>query len=414
MKKNVLLAGAGKAVIELSDAVFPIKQFTGIHDDLQIRVVLIQNEVRLALVSVEITSLPLEAINEFKEIVAETAELNPENVWICATHTFSAPHLSPRESRKTDEDHRIHAVLHTSITNALKKAAAAASQSLSPAKAGAAKGKCLVNINRNIQTERGWWLGRNEEGTSIKDVNVMVFQHLNSNEPIAILFNYDIQSSIMDGSISCEGGKLISGDLAGEASRHIEQEYSGNVVASFFTGSAGDQAPMIKAVYEEDIHDDGFVLVEQFGRYLGQKVIEQVKLISEYEEVSNVSIRKKIVRCPEQEMSRSTKEIRPELHYSFHLTGSYADIPIEAIRIGEVLLIGTQPELNSGYGADLKALFPDTHIFIITMVNGGAKYLPEEMDYERITYTAMNTRLGRGSSEVFKEGFISLVQEINQ
>jgi neutral ceramidase len=399
MPTHDLYVGAGKAVIELPKEDFPIKQYTGIHDELHVRVTIIQNDIRVALVSIEITSLPQEAIREFKKNVSEAANIAPEHVWICATHTFSAPHLNDS--------------LQCSITAALTKAVSAATLTLAPAKVGVTKGKCSININRNVQTERGWWLGRNEEGPSVKDVHIVAFHRQDRDEVIAILFNYDIQSSVMDGSFSSQGGKLVSGDLSGEASRYIEREYPGNVVASFFVGCAGDQSPLFKACADEkDIHEDGFVLVEQSGQYLGKIVVEQAMIITEYQNDAKVSIWNTIVRCPEQEMLRGTKDIRPELQYSFNLTGGYVDISIEAIQIGTVLLVGTQPELNSGYGAALKSCSSYQNIVLITMVNGGAKYLPEEEDYERITYTAMNTQLGRGASEVFQRGIASLFSEI--
>lgn len=401
MHSRTLYVGAGKSVIELPGDAFPIKQYTGIHDELHIRATVIQSDIRLALVSIEITSLPQEAIDSFKKVVSETADIDPGHIWICATHTFSAPHMND--------------VLGNSIQSALRRAVSAAIQALAPAKAGVTKGRCSININRNVQTEHGWWLGRNEEGSSVKDVNIVAFRRLDRDEPIAILFNYDIQSSVMDGSLSSQGGKLISGDLAGEASRYIERECAGDAVASFFVGCAGDQAPLFKACAgDEDLHEDGFVLVGQLGRYLGETVVEQVKSITGYQANVKVSVWKTIVRCPEQEMLRSTKEIRPELEYSYPPTGSYVEIPIEAIRMGKILLVGTPPELNSGYGAALKSLSRYKHVLVMTMVNGGAKYLPEEDDYNRITYTAMNTRLGRGSSEVFRQAILALFQEIEK
>ena len=399
MSNHGLFVGAGKSIIELPREAFPIKQYIGVHDQLHIRVTIIQNITRIALVSIEITSLPKEAVREFKKTVSEATDIAPEHVWICATHTFSAPHLN--------DD------LQSSIIAALTKAASAATLTLAPAKAGVTRGKCSININRNVQTERGWWLGQNEEGASVKDVYIVAFHRQDRDEAIAILFNYDIQSSVMDGSFSNKGGKWVSGDLSGEASRYIEREYPGNVVASFFVGCAGDQSPLFKACSnEKDIHEDGFVLVEQLGQYLGRIVVEKAMNITEYQNDAKVSIWNETVRCPEQEMLRGTKDIRPELQYSFDLTGGYVDIPIEAIQIGEILLVGTQPELNSGYGALLKSYSSYQHILMMTMVNGGAKYLPEEEDYERITYTAMNTQLGRGASEVFKQRIASLFNEI--
>lgn len=415
MHSNHFYAGAGKAVIQLPEQVFPIKQYAGVHDELNIRVILIQNAIRVALVSVELTSIPAETIGELKKVAAAAAELEPDNVWICATHTFSAPHMLPKASVTTIEDARIYEVLQTAVHAALHEAAMAAALTLTPAEAGAAKGQCHININRNASTERGWWLGRNEEGPSVKDVNILSFNRLDNQEPIAVLFNYDVQSSIMDGSFISPGKKLITGDLAGEAARCIEGEYSAEMVAAFFTGCAGDQAPLFKACADGvDIREEGFVLVQQLGQYLGKTVVERSRQITEYTKDLAVSVWKRTAVCPEQEMLRSTRELRPETQYSYHPTGQSVEVPIEAVKIGEYLLIGTQPELNSGYGAYLKSMSPFAHVVVMTMVNGGAKYLPEEEDYTRITYTAMNTRLGRGSSEIFLNELSSLFKDIKE
>ena len=59
------------------------------------RAVIIENGTKMAFVSVEMTSLPAEEIEAVKDRIVMEAEIERENIWVCCTHTFSAPHLLP-------------------------------------------------------------------------------------------------------------------------------------------------------------------------------------------------------------------------------------------------------------------------------------------------------------------------------
>jgi hypothetical protein len=147
---------------------------------------------------------------------------------------------------------------------------------------GCATGFCDVNVNRDIDTDEGWWLGSSESGPSDKTVTVLRFE-TPQGEAIALLFSYAVQSSVMDGSQLSAGGRLVSADLAGAAARFLEQEYGGAVTALFSAGAAGDQAPALKArvqytgkgghIRVDDTHEQGFIVAEMLGRRLGIEVL---------------------------------------------------------------------------------------------------------------------------------------------
>ena len=86
----------------------------------------------------------------------------------------------------------------------------------------------------------------------------------------------------MNDSVMADGGRMVSGDLAGVTSRYLEDEYEG-AVALFVWGLPETRAPLFKAKYnyinrygeicERDIHEGGFVLVEELGRRLGENAV---------------------------------------------------------------------------------------------------------------------------------------------
>ncbi len=44
---------------------------------------------------------------------------------------------------------------------------------------------------------------------------------------------------------------------------------------------------------------------------------------------------------------------------------------------------------------------------LMTMVNGGMKYLPDAASYEKITYAAMNSYGAKGSAELVRDAIIA-------
>lgn len=411
MAEFQLQAGTGKAEILFKQEDFPLKAFTGIHDSIHVRVLLLKADISIALVSVELTSLPPEAIRRFRQECSGICGIDEEHIFISVTHTFSAPHIPPQV--KTEQEQRLSEILYDRILTALRSAAEEARHGLRGASAEYCQASCCLNVNRNAATPDGYWIGRNEDVFSDHTVRVLKLRH--EGELFACLINYDIQSSVMDQSEAAAGGRLISGDLAGAACRELEKEPG--ITALFLPGCAGDQAPILRAVQTApdgavtDLHEEGFMLAEQLGQYLAERIaaarpIGEIRDSGENEK-ARISLLSDTAFLPEQEMKYPTKELRPHLTYSFDLTGNQIPVPVTLVRLGPVRLLMTTPELNSGFGTKLRKLAGE-QLMIGTLINGGVKYLPEAEDYQYITYEAMNSKLGPGSAEIFLETFSRL------
>ncbi|MEI7844858.1 MAG: hypothetical protein WCK35_03545 [Chloroflexota bacterium] len=404
---KMLRAGAGRAEIQLLEELFPTEGFMGVHDSLYARLLLLENGIRLAFVSLEVTSLPDEQVTALQKVVGEAAGLLPENVLICVTHTFSAPHFLPKHLCKTPADQQKNELLFTAIKNALEMAASLAVSEMKSALYGCETGFCDVNVNRDILTVGGWWLGGNETGPSDKSVTVLRFDTLQGN-PIAILFSYGVQPSVMDGSQMSGGGRLVSADLTGAAARILEQEYGGTVSALFCLGAAADQAPALKAksqyldkdgqIRVQDIHEQGFIIAELLGKRLGCEVLRIAETIKCKAAAGSFFKEKYMVKLPGQKLV-DMHAIKPTHQYTF-FPAEKRNEPVEIIRLGaEIALIGVRPELGCLTAATFKKHSPFHKTLVLTMVNGGAKYMPELGAYKRITYEAMNSPFACGSAE---------------
>lgn len=97
--------------------------------------------------------------------------------------------------------------------------------------------------------------------------------------------------------------------------------------------------------------------------------------------------------------------LAPHRTYEFHAAGEQRT-RVYLLRLGNVGLVGVQPEVSSAFGATVRAARSGS-VFFATLVNGGQKYLPAPDAYEKITYEAMNSGFAAGSHERLVEIIIA-------
>ena len=199
-------AGAGKAEIVLADSYLELEDFAVIHRTLNARALVLESEDTAVLLSLELTSLPEEEVQNLKEAIAERFKLKKDLIWVCVTHTFSAPHFLPDFRLKGPEQLALKEKFREEVTGAAMKAVSKAFRTLQPAKAGVGTGFCEVNRNRDVELEDGWWIGEEGMGLTDRQVCVLRFDSM-EDRTIALLFHYAVQSSVMDGSRLGAGGK---------------------------------------------------------------------------------------------------------------------------------------------------------------------------------------------------------------
>ena len=269
-------------MIEIDEAL-PFDGFTGVRDPLYARVVVLEDDAeRFALVVLDQVSLSPDMVETVRNVVAQVGDLSPDKVAACVTRTFGADHVLPRGSVPHGEQRR-HEAVRGAVISAVRAAASAARAELRPAQVGYGSGVSAVNVNREVLTADGWWHGVDDAGVRDEAVAVLRIDDL-AGVPIAILVNYPVQSSVMHQSKTRDGGQLITADLAGAAVSHVEAQYAeANPVALFFIGCAADQGPFLSANRHvldrdanwsrEDLHEDGFLIVELLGERLGHEIV---------------------------------------------------------------------------------------------------------------------------------------------
>jgi hypothetical protein len=407
---NVTLhVGAGKSAIKINSEMLPLDRFASVHDDLYVRIIIIECKIRICFVSIEMTSLTEECICSLKNIISRKIEINEENIFICVSHTFSAPHILSTEQLRacSKEDIRKTGLLMNTLSSAVEGAVMKA-MDLQEAFLRIGQSFCDINCNRDIPFGDGWWIGINPGGISDKTLYTLSF-HDKSRNPIAVIYNYGIQSSIMDGVFDPKGQRVISSDLSGEASRRVESTLGRNTVAMFIPAASGDQGPKEKAVYnatdesgrliQKNGDADGFRIVSRLGGEFAESILNCVNNMSTDENI--VELKKADIKiiCPKQ---KKPFDGFPEPSKNFvSLIDGEIETQVNFLQIGKNLaLIGVKPELNCITAIEIKRDSPFQHTLIAQMVNGGQKYMADRESYKRMSYEAMNSFFGEGAAEI--------------
>lgn len=409
----MIKAGAGKADISLPQSVFPIEDYSGVHDGLKARVLILESGLRFVLAVLDLTSLRDYAFRELREMIEERTGAEKDHIWICVSHTFSAPHLRSEEAlRRGGEDVvRKNRILMECLKSGLGAALKQAMENLGPVTMGYGLGYCPVNVNRDVPTKEGWWLGANWTGFSNKDLPVLRFDRPDG-RTAALVYSCDVQSSVMDHSFLEDGTRLVSSDLAGAASRFLEESREEDFVALFVTGAAGDQAPVLQAGGKD--HDDlgrgGFSLVHALGQALAVQAALAAEKAAPISWNGPICIKSGFCQCQGQKGAKAPGDIRPAIRFQYEPDGCRT-VSIGILCLEDAAMIGVGPELCSITAEEIRKQSPFPFTMVFTMVNGAEKYMPEQTAYDRITYEAMNSGFARGSAERLTDRITELLLE---
>ncbi|NLV98178.1 MAG: hypothetical protein GX034_00065 [Clostridiaceae bacterium] len=414
----VLKAGAGRSEIFFPEDFFPVEGFSTLCSPLYARTAVLHDEKKIAILSLELTSLPQEEVDELKKILSEETMVKEANCFICVTHTFSAPHIMPDKILKSSEARNKKGALQRAIYTAARESARKAMMNIALVLPKLGQSECHVNINRDFETPDGWWVSNCGTGPSDKTLTAICME-TEAGKPSLILIHYSVQSSVLDDSRLPDGGKAVSSDLAGVACATLEEQYPGAIVM-FLLGAAGDQAPVEKAktLY---LADDGSLEEKDIGaeglnicRELGLKMAESSRLAIEAAMPLKDTVIKYISHdffVPSKQMKRNLHELIPTRTYEYKPDGQ-KQISIEALSIGPVALLCVKPELNCVTAMEIVEKAPFEVTLVLTMVNGGAKYMADASSYERITYEAMNSPFALGAAEILSEESLKLLSNL--
>ena len=240
-----------------------------------------------------------------------------------------------------------------------------------------------------------------------------------SGQALGFLISYGIKPCAIDnaGMDACD--RLVSADVCGVCSRMMEQRFG--VPALFCVSAAADQVPGQQALLDEIspsgsvVHRDvgvaqGLVYVAQYGGMMGRDAIG----IAEKIECTNAdaTIRHSALsfRWPTHSVRQAEgPKPAPEI-----IASGETDITAEIFTLGDAAFVAEKPEINCETERALQALSPFRHTLLMCMVNGGMKYMPDQLAYERNTFEAQRSMLMPGAAEQFVQLTAEALRRIAQ
>jgi len=421
-------AGAGCGEICFPDEMFPTDGFAAVHDNPHIRVLVLDCGQRAAIVSMELVNAPEDGVEAVKEIIAKKTGTPYENIWAHVTHAITTPHaprdpsipfgspegVPPKEKPEgsptfvVDSDAPMKRMLFISaMLSAAEKAAADAAASFGDAVLRIGTGYCDVNVNRDVETPLGWWIGHNPDGLSNKTATVLRAE-TPEGKPIGMLINYGLKPCAIDNSEMDRGTRLVSSDVPGYACTMLEQRYGAPVL--FTMSAAGDQVPKEQAWYYEIDADGtmrgidlgvkkGLEIVTRLGKQMTEEIAEIADSAKHCERTPALKLGATSVMC----RTKARNEMKPTLIAEYVPDDNERELDAHVIALGDLAFVAIKPEVNAATEAELKAASPYAHTLLISMVNGGMKYLPERSAYERVTWEALSSTVMPGAAEAWVE-----------
>lgn len=391
-------AGISKQKIDIPESFYPSEGYYGALDNLYVRTLYLKTETEFLLISFELTSIQEYEIKNLKKMIHDYSHIPERNIWITVTHTFSTPHVRSMEAIQDKIICKQNQIFVEALETACLQACKCALENYVPVKVYVLSGESDINVNRDIETESGWWIGKNENRYSsnkIQGIKLVDAQE----KVMATLFNYDIRSSILENAAE-DGKRYVSSDLLGFTCRKIE-EYGG--IAIFLIGGAADQTPKESA----DSYSQGKSMIE----YLGIKLAQDIQHADKREiHINTIECKEQTITCIGQK-KQDFHLLSPTRSYQFE-----KDIPhettIQYLRFDDVVWIGLKPEISSQMAEQLRTTSPFPYTFVVTMVNGGDKYMPLEEAYDCVMYEAMNSPFYKGSGEKVMKIIIHTLQEM--
>ncbi|GAB5097570.1 hypothetical protein [Caballeronia sp. HLA56] len=397
LTSSKLGVGAGAAEIVFPSTMFAnpsaIEGFGGtIHDNPHARVMVLETNNKVAIVSLELVRTDADGVALVKEVVSQYTGTPKNNIWVHSNHTITTPHEPSDAALKNVW----MGALQTAITTAAKQAQA----SFQPATAGFGTGTSDVNVNRNVLMSDGkYHIGLSGTLASNKNMTILRVNSESSGKPIGFILSYGIKPTAIDNAGQAAGVRQISSDVPGVACNMMEKEFG--APALFLMGASGDQIPKYDAYRAVDSGNGKVADNVDFFNLVGMDYINQ-QMMTLGTQMGNdaISIAKNI----------SAKQANPAISYDVttfqwpDLAGdALTELQVDAIRFGDSAFIGFKPEIDAVTEQQVQAAAAKlgfAHVMLDSFLAGDSKYMPHAAAYTApLTVEAQKTGFSEGGAE---------------
>ena len=424
---------------------FVPRQADGVLDELEINALALEaGGTKAVLLSVDHCGIVKEVLNPMRQHVCDVTGLPWEAVYIHATHTHTGPFLNPDPTEPKEQEYA------RTVYHKLADAARMALADLKPARMGYGIGQAPnIAFVRRFRMKDG--SVRTNPGVNNPDilgpigdvderVNVLRFDREGGDT--LVLVNFGDHPDVV-------GGTKISADWPGFLRRTVEKTLP-HTRCLFFNGAQGD-------VNHVNVHPTGGYLNDMFldfddvargyghARYMGRVVaggVLQAYDKVKYVDVESLKCMQKLIRVPSNMPDPADL---PEAHriHALHTAGRDSELPytgmmlttvvaragrmvrlengpesfempLSAVAIGPVAMIGLPGEPFTGIGRALKETQGWNLVLPTCNTNAKEGYFPMMECYEEGGYEAGGSNYKAGVAELLIEEGKSMLRALRE
>ena len=410
------------------------------------------SSLEAAIVDIDILLLPEDLERAIRDSVAAVTGMPPEHIWLAATHTHSGAEF--RDTWLAEGSELVGPYLD-GLPQKIADAVSAARADARPVTVAGGTGQCTINVNRRpVAADCTVFTGRNWGGFVDHTVYVVAVDG-EDGESVATVVNYACHPTVLG-----PANRLLSPDYPGHMRRVVERNVGG--LCLFLQGAAGDQGPVVGFVGDAAMpkklgtrlgleaakvrleietvpRRERLVEIVPSGADLGIYMDEPVgepdatlnilnttvelpardfpppdEALAEYERLSGqlvetrrhgdeASIRLAVMAAKRAWMSSNQARIGE---------GKTVTMGIQAIRIGNVALIGVPAEPFAQIGAAVRRRSPASHTVFAGYSNGHYGYVPTPEAYEEGGMEPRATPFRAGASDDLIEACSSALDRL--
>lgn len=396
----------------------------GIHDYIYSKALTVSNEDKtIIIISNDLLGIDEEIVKKVVSGINEEVNIPEEDIFICATHTHSAPDIIGWEYEKWSCSYKLNREIKEYIINAMIENALKSTEELKPVGLTFGKSKCSKVVSNRV----------NQDDPVDDSVNG-IFLIQENDLPLCIILNYACHPTVLSAE-----NQYISADYPGVLQRLTEEYFDNECTCMFINGACGNQSTRFTRKSQD------FDEVERMGKSLFDAVLKAYNN-RQMESVSLIGGVKRYVEFPKRELPsreealkyyermteelnkmKSIPDVAPEelrgiitKYQGASITLELIDVleefdlnaPIQLMRLGDIVLTGVPVELFNDYGFLIKEKSGFTNTIIAGYTNGMLGYVYTPKSYEDGDYEAWSSPFDKYAGNFITENIIKLIEEL--
>jgi len=357
-----------------------------VHDQLYGNVLLLDDgRTRLAIITLDLLALLADQWQELRQAVSEAASVPVENILVNCSHTHAGP------------DTRKHTQYVTMVAEQVAGMAGVASRQLQPVTMVYDEDSIEFNVNRRLRDGEGKTImAPNPDGPVDRRVRVLRLDSEDA-QPMAVLF-----LAVCHANALRADNLAISADFPGVAQSLVADAFAPECTPMFMQGCAGNVRANLsggdgfRSGDEEDLRWCGYSLGAAAVRAAARAGTRERRATDTLG--GELAVAETVLSLPNR-------------------NGGTTEYPIQAMQIGEVLLVGLTGEVFVEYAQQLEQRLNDwKQVLVAGYCHCRIGYVPTAVAFEEGGYepSERSTPLTPECEELILNGVEELVGELQE